>query len=189
MRGMHCLRSWCTTQKFVTLSSAEAELMAAVRAATEGIGLTQLAQSWGLAMSARILVDSSAALAVVSRKGNGKLRHVRVGHLWVQELAAREEVAFAKVRGTENPADLCTKHLAAGVLGQLCKRINLEFRDGRANTSLGLNKFGVREGPDSSASWEVAPRGRGGVLTSGLRSTDHMLASHHECTQAVRSRV
>ena len=136
VRGAHCLRTWSSTQKFVTLSSAEAELMAAVRAASEAIGLTQLAQSWGLDLSARVFVDSSAALGVVSRKGNGKLRHVRVGNLWVQELAARREVDFVKVRGTENPADLCTKYLTATVLRKLLAHLSQESRGGRAAESL-----------------------------------------------------
>ena len=113
MLGHHCLRTYSVTQKFVTLSSGEAELMALVRAATEAIGMTQLAEGWGLSFDARVLVDSSAALAVTARRGNGKLRHVRIGHLWVQEKAADDEVQFCKVAGTLNPADLCTKHLPA----------------------------------------------------------------------------
>ena len=48
-------------------------------------------------MTASIVVDSSAALAVVARKGNGKLRHVRVGHLWVQQVAADGGLKYHKV--------------------------------------------------------------------------------------------
>ena len=47
MRGMHCLRTYSVTQKNVTLSSAEAELMALVRASSKGIGVAQLSQGWG----------------------------------------------------------------------------------------------------------------------------------------------
>ena len=46
-------------------------------------------------------MDSSAALAVVARKGCRKLRHVRVGQLWVQEVAETEEMKFKKVYGEE----------------------------------------------------------------------------------------
>ena len=119
MLGMHCLRGYSVTQKFVTLSSGEAELMALVKATTEAIGLTQLAQSWGIRLDASISVDSSAALAVTNRRGCGKLRHVRIGHLWIQELAADETVHFAKVAGEANPADLATKHLAPSKREQL----------------------------------------------------------------------
>ena len=83
------MRTWAATQRFVTLSSSEAELMALVRACTEAIGLTQLAATWGLQLGASVYVDSSAALAVTSRKGNGKLRHVRIADLWIQEAQER----------------------------------------------------------------------------------------------------
>ena len=72
--------------------------MAAVRATTEAIGLVQLAESWGVRATSSVLVDSSAALAIVARKGNGKLRHVKVGHLWIQEKAA---VGEGKKLGSE----------------------------------------------------------------------------------------
>lgn len=52
-RGAHLVKSWSLTQKFVTLSSAEAELMAAVKATAETIGMTQLAESWGCTSQVR----------------------------------------------------------------------------------------------------------------------------------------
>ena len=111
MRGAHCLRTYSVTQKNITLSSAEAELIALVRCTSEAIGISQLAQGWGISLEAHIFVDSSAALSIATRRGVGKLRHVRIGHLWVQERAAEGEVHFRKVPGEENPADLCTKFL------------------------------------------------------------------------------
>ena len=112
MRGTHHIKSLAVTQTRVTLSSAEAELGALVKAASETIGITQMTEGLGRKVSGYIFVDSSAALAVVNRKGCGKLRHVRVGQLWVQQLAEEEEMDFIKVIGEENPAYLCTKHLA-----------------------------------------------------------------------------
>ena len=77
-RGSLYIRSWSSTQKCVTLSSGEAELVAMVRTSTEVIGMIQLAADWGLQMGGEILADSAAALGVVKRKGCGKLRHVKV---------------------------------------------------------------------------------------------------------------
>lgn len=42
-----------------------------------------MAADWGEDLEGDVLVDASAALGVVNRKGSGKLRHVRVGQLWV----------------------------------------------------------------------------------------------------------
>ena len=87
----------------------------------------------------RVWVGSSAALGVVSRKGNGKLRHVRVGQLWGQEQAANGEIAYRKVCGKVNPADLLTKHLIASRLAELLALLQLECRGGKAEAGLELN--------------------------------------------------
>ena len=138
LRGSHCLRTWCTTQKCVTLSSGEAELMALVKATSEALGLAQLADSWGLPLQINVLVDSSAALAVTARKGNGKLRHVRIGYLWVQELADTEVVQFVKVRGEANPADLMTKHLTCARAGPLIEALAQRYVAGHAKCRIAL---------------------------------------------------
>ena len=109
MRGSHHLKSWASTQKKVALSSAEAELAACIKASCETIGAIQLAASLDRDVGGEVFVDSSAALAVVHRKGTGKLRHVRVGQLWVQQTAEEETVGCKKIHGKKSPADICTK--------------------------------------------------------------------------------
>ena len=126
------------TQKCVTLSSGEAELMALVKATSEAIGLQQLAASWQLGFSVAVFVDSSAALAVTSRKGNGKLRHVRIGHLWIQQLLEEEEVQYHKVQGTSNPSDLMTKHLPASKAAPLVQLMAQHYRAGHARCRIAL---------------------------------------------------
>ena len=76
-------------------------------------------------------MDSSVALAIVNRKGCGKLRHVRVGQLWVQELAEEEEVKFRKVLGDDNPADLSTKYLTRKRMDKLIEMIYLKDKEGK----------------------------------------------------------
>ena len=79
MAGKHCIKSWSATQKNITLSSGEVELVAAVKMSAELIGMLQLLEDWGVKMEARVFVDSTAAIGATQRKGNGRLRHVRVG--------------------------------------------------------------------------------------------------------------
>ena len=136
MRGEHHVKSWSVTQKRVTLSSAEAELGALVKTSTEVLGILQMAEGLGRTTTAEVLVDSSAALAIVHRKGCGKLRHIRVGQLWVQEVAENEELKFQKVKDEQNPADINTKHLTRIRLDILLGLINLHDREGRAEESL-----------------------------------------------------
>ena len=138
MRGLHCLRTYSITQKHVTLSSAEAELMALVRASSEGIGVAQLSQGWGFPAMIGVYVDSNAALAVTARRGNGKLRHVRIGDLWVQEAAANGDVSYRRVPGHTNPADLLTKHLLGPRMIELVERLGLRWATGHAAARLHL---------------------------------------------------
>ena len=136
MRGLHHIKSWSSTQKRATLSSAEAELGALVKTACEAIGLMQMTAGLGREVSAEVLVDSTAALAVTQRKGSGKMRHVRIGQLWVQEVAEKEELKFSKVLGTENPADACTKHLTGNKLENFTQMVGMMDRDGRSDLGL-----------------------------------------------------
>ena len=110
----------------------------ASKTASETIGITQMAEGLGRKVTGEVYVDSSAALAVVNRKGCGKLRHVRVGQLWVQQLAEEEEMSFKKVWGEDNPADLCTKHLTRIRIDKLIAMISLHHREGKANEGLNV---------------------------------------------------
>ena len=132
MRGGHHIKSWSSTQKKVTLSSAEAELAACIKASAETIGVAQMAGGLGRQVEGEVYVDSSAALGVVNRKGNGELRHIRVGHLWIQQTAEDEILAYRKVHGKNNPADVCTKYVTQKVMDDALIKVEMEIREGRA---------------------------------------------------------
>ena len=138
MYGGHALKSWSSTQKNITLSSAEAELIAAVKMSTELIGITQLAADWGRETTGTVHVDSNAAIGVISRKGCGKLRHVRVGDLWIQDRVAEGDLLVQKVAGEWNPADLLTKSLGEKKITRFMDILNQSFADGRASVALKL---------------------------------------------------
>ena len=138
MVGQHLIRCWSSTQKTIALSSAEAELTALVKTSCEAIGLSQLVLEWGIEVKAEVIVDASAALGVVNRRGSGKLRHVRIGQLWVQEKREREEIRFQKVGGTNNPADLMTKGLDQNTMVGHIDRLNVQRAGGRAEASLSI---------------------------------------------------
>jgi hypothetical protein len=137
-RGWHMIKCWSSTQRSITLSSAEAELVAAVKTCTELIGVTQLMKDWGKDTEGEVFVDSSAAIGVVHRKGNGKLRHVRVGLLWIQEKQEEGEVDVKKILGDDNPADLLTKNVPVSKVEKFMELIGQEFRQGRAEVSINL---------------------------------------------------
>ena len=134
------LKSWCSTQKNITLSSGEAELVAAVKTAAESIGMSRLAWDWGQDLEAWVHVDSSAAIGMIDRRGSGRLRHIKIGHLWIQERAEEGEIQVRKVKGDSNVADLMTKHLNEASMQKYMDMLSCESRAGRADTSLHLTK-------------------------------------------------
>ena len=135
------MRAWTSTQATVALSSAEAELVALVRASTEALGFSQMCSEFRVPVQCQVFVDSSAALGVVSRKGCGRVRHLKLGHLWVQEVAHRGELAYHKVGGDSNVADLMTKHLKSERVRDLTQQIGCSFRTGSAQARLQLAAY------------------------------------------------
>ena len=55
--------------------------------------------------------DSSAAKSFVNRRGLGKMRHLEIRDLWLQEEVDKGRLEVGKIRGDQNPADLMTKVL------------------------------------------------------------------------------
>eukprot|EP00973_Karenia_brevis_P065065 9035310-Karenia_brevis.AAC.1 len=70
--------------------------------------MLQLMEDWGKKCEGDVFVDSSAAIGMVRRKGNAKMRHVRVGMYWIQEQHESGALGYNKVPGPDNPADLMT---------------------------------------------------------------------------------
>ena len=60
MRGGHCLKVWTKTQQVVSLSTAKIELDAAVKTASEGLGIQSVAKDLGIACGLILHLDASA---------------------------------------------------------------------------------------------------------------------------------
>ena len=87
--GKHVIRTWSSTQTTVATSSGEAELIAMYGGATRGLGMQTVMIEMGLSSQlkmVRISTDSSVAKSFVATRGLGKMRHVEVKFLWLQEI-------------------------------------------------------------------------------------------------------
>ena len=138
--GKHFIKGWSKTQTSITLSSAEAELVAICKLAAEMIGLGSVAADFGREMKITMYADSSAAIAIAKRRGAGKLRHINIGLLWIQEKTEQEELIIKKVKGISNPSDTMTKGVNGEKLGKymiMCKQKTL---DGRAQEALQVKR-------------------------------------------------
>ena len=81
MRGCHLIKAWSRTQDSITLSSAEAELVALGKLAMEVIGIRTMCEEWGMSRAEQtsdLFADASTALSIAKRQGAGKMRHLNV---------------------------------------------------------------------------------------------------------------
>ena len=141
--GSHAIKSWSSTQQTISLSSAESELYAMTKAATQAVGLMQLMQDFGESLSVTVQSDSTAAMAIVSREGLGRTRHIQVQYLWMQQEVAGGRVKVKKVDTKLNTADLLTKHLNADHLGEHLQTLGFRIANvGKRDNILSLTGGG-----------------------------------------------
>ena len=139
MLGSHLIKTWSKTQACVTLSSAESELLGAVKAGVEGLGMQSLLQDLGTETRMCIHMDASAALGVIQRKGVGKVRHLDVGTLWLQEKQLKQIMEFKKIHGLSNAGDMMTKNVPRQTMEKHVAAISCEWRSGRASIAAQLH--------------------------------------------------
>ena len=75
--------------------------------------------------------DASAAIGIASRRGLGKVRHIEVFQLWLQQRVANGDLDVQKVDGASNLAEALTKHLGNNALVGHMESVRFEIRDGR----------------------------------------------------------
>ena len=110
LHGCHCIKTWSATQQVIALSSGEAEYYGMVKGAGNAIGISGVFQDMGFQYDITVYIDSSAAKGISSRRGLGKVRHIELNELWLQEQVARGRIAIRKIRGEDNFSDSLTKH-------------------------------------------------------------------------------
>ena len=101
MMGHHLIRHWSQTQSTIALSSGEAELTRICRGASKGIGLRSLCHDLGLMMRLNVHPGATAAIGICRRRGLGKLRHLAVSDLWVQDKVRTGDLDLMKSKPTQ----------------------------------------------------------------------------------------
>ena len=118
--GKHLLKSTSTKQAVVSLSSAEAEFYAAVKAAFAGIGCVSMMRDLGVmlqrqgvevkakgsgddvdSLSLEMKLDVTAGQAIAMRRGAGRIRHIATPTLWLQRLVINGDIKMLCCFGNE----------------------------------------------------------------------------------------
>ena len=165
MRGQHCLKFWSKTQTNITTSIAEAELVVLVKGTSEARGVANVVHDLTRKDVGKIGVytDASAAIGIVQRKGAGKVRHIDVGMLWIQQHCRSGKIDVKKVAGKSNPADVFTKAVPGEVMWGHMKAIGFASREGRSEAAVELVKVGVGGNDDNDDGDGARGEQRGGA--------------------------
>ena len=121
------IKSWTKTLPTLALSTGEAELGAIVRGVTEADGIVAILRDFGISPTITLKSDASAAIGIVQRLGLGRVRHLAVSDLWVQQRLRSKGMDIEKVNGLDNPADLLTKSMDRSRIAKLTTLINVQI--------------------------------------------------------------
>ena len=124
--GHHLIETQVASQPVIALSSGEAEFYAIGRGAASAIMIRQFLGQCGIKVEAVIRSDSSAGRAIATRIGSGKLRHLHIRDLWIQERARARDLRLERVSTEDNTSDLGTKHLDKKRMSKLMSMANLQ---------------------------------------------------------------
>lgn len=123
------LYSSSRTQELIALSSAEAEVYAAVSTCCDAIYMVRCLEFvFEQNVTVQLLIDNSAARQILMRSGVGRVRHLSV-ILWLQRQLEKKMVSVAAVATSANIADLGTKRLPCRVYNGAEKVGAMEYEE------------------------------------------------------------
>lgn len=147
----------------MALSSCEAELSSTLKGAIEGLDVQRLANAFGDWPCLELRTDASAARGVIMRQGVGKVRHLHVKQLWMQEAVATGELVVTQVPRAENCADALT-HASTSADLTFWSEMGLRFNRDPRHQKLSSSSRSRTQGPDIQLLYLEAaatgPRGR-----------------------------
>ena len=137
----HPIKMWSRTQALVSLSSAEAELYAAIKACSETLGFLSLLQDYQVRADGKIMSDANAALGIIKRRDWDE-HATSIRHICGYSTSMREASISARSRVSENCADLFTKPLTRESAEHLSELVGMEFPEGRDEIAFTINFMG-----------------------------------------------
>ena len=156
----HLLKSTSTTQAVVSLSSAEAEFFAAVKAAAAGIGCVSMMRDLGAILQQQrvevkakglsdgvdnpgleIKLDATARRAIAMRRSAGRIRHIAIPTPWLQRRVIDGDIEMTRVGGNDNCAGLGTKHVDHQTMNRHLIFCGMRVAEGRSQIALQLDQL------------------------------------------------
>ena len=126
MLGNSTVRTYCKGQAVIALSSGEAEYYGLVSAASQTFCPQSILLDWGWKFHAHVWVDATAGIAIVSRRGLRRVKHIDTVFLWVQTMVTEGKISRGKKPTKEMLADFLSKLVDANCMSGL----GLKFQSG-----------------------------------------------------------
>ena len=125
-----------TTQLSTVQSSCEAELCSLSTGYSEAVFVVNLLREMDLEPTLHMVTDSSSAIDVVYKRGVGRIRHLEVRQLWLQEEMREGKFTLGHVSTEANVADLLTKNLSRVVFEKWRTMIGMRAVEGPSDQML-----------------------------------------------------
>ena len=136
--GKNTIRNTCKSQAVIALSSGEAEYYGLVSGLCQGLGEQSTLKDWGISIPMIGFMDATTGLAIGSRHGLGRVKHIDTVFLWAQEVVTSGRAKLYKKSTVDMLADLFTKPLEAQRMSMLLSRMGYNFVEGRHHLALDI---------------------------------------------------
>ena len=122
--------SWASKlQTIVTLSTTEAEYIAAVHAGQEIMWLRNLFAEFGYKFDApsSLFIDNQSALSVAKNpEHHGRMKHLDLRFYWLRGVVEAGYIDVQYLQTNLMPADIMTKALGRAKVQEMCQMLGLE---------------------------------------------------------------
>ena len=100
------------------------------------LGEVSTAKDWSLQTEKEVYLDANAGIAMGSRRGLGKAKHVDIQYHWVQDRVAMRYSQLKKVGTDEMLADVLTKPVTEEKMNKALQGMNFYFLVGEQHLTL-----------------------------------------------------
>ena len=132
MLGNSAVSTYCKGQAVSAFSSGEAEYYGLVSASSQTLGLQSILLDWRWKYHAHVWMDATAGVAVGSRRGLGRAKHIDTVFLWVQTMVTEGKISLGKKPTKEMLADFLTKHVDTATMLKCMSGFGLKFQSGES---------------------------------------------------------
>ena len=153
--GKHLIETSCARQSVVALSSGEAEYYALTRGVAAGLMSQQVWEVMNFKLPLVARTDSSAGKGIASRVGVGKVKHLSLRELWLQDVVQQGRVVIRKEPTKTNVADLGTKALTGARTTELVRMMPLSRRGVMAAILMACLNVASAQPQGEEEDWDV----------------------------------